>query len=300
MDKQTSWRQAAEILPRALLDGLAVLGDRRLYEAEEFRLRRGYPLSVLLPDGEAEGNGPIVTEEHLRQTLENATQASVHTALDKIQRGFVTLRGGHRIGLCGTAACRDGQIVTLQYLSSLNIRVARQVRGQAVKLLPDLMERGRFASTLILAPPGAGKTTLLRDLICTLSNGENCPPHRVGVADERGELAALWRGEPQLDVGRRTDVIDSCPKAEGLSVLLRGMNPQILAADEITAARDVDAVIRAAGCGVELIATAHGAGVDDLKRRPVYRELLSAGVFRRVVTIRREGAARVFRVEALT
>lgn len=299
MDKREPWEQAAGALPQSLRNALGKIGGR-LSEAEEFRLRRGFPISVLLPEGEVEAGGPAVTEEHLRQTLENATQASAHTVLDKVRRGFVTLRGGHRIGLCGTAVCREGEIVTLRELSSLSIRVARQIRGQAVPLLPELTEGGRFVSTLILAPPGAGKTTLLRDLIRALSDGDGIAPHRVGVADERGEIAALWRGEPQLDVGRHTDVMDGCPKSEGLSILLRGMNPQVLAADEITDREDAGAMIQAAGCGVELIATAHGGGAGDLRRRPVYRELLSAGVFRRLVVIQRAGPARRIRVEGLT
>lgn len=299
MDKREPWEQAAAALPRSLREELGKIGERRLAEAEEFRLRRGFPLSVLLPEGEREAGEIPVTEDHLRQVLENATQASAHTALDKVRRGFVTLRGGHRIGLCGTAVCRDGEIVTLGELSSLNIRVARQIRGQAIPLLPGLTESGRFLSTLILAPPGAGKTTLLRDLIRVLSDGEGVAPHRVGVADERGEIAALWRGEPQLDVGRHTDVMDGCPKAAGLSILLRGMNPQVLAADEITDRADGEALLQAAGCGVELIATAHGASAADLRRRPVYRELLSAGVFRRLAVIERSGGARTVRVEGL-
>ena len=196
MDRRAPWRQAAASLPRPLLDGLAALGEGRLEGAEEFRLRQGFPMTVLLPEGERETGGPVVTEDHLRQTLENATQASAHTALDKVRKGFVTLRGGHRIGLCGTAVCRDGEIVTLRELSSLSIRVARQVRGQAVKLLPDLTEDGRFVSTLILAPPGAGKTTLLRDLIRALSDGEGIAPHRVGVADERGRSPPCGGGSP--------------------------------------------------------------------------------------------------------
>ncbi len=293
------WRQAAQILPRPLLEGLSALGDGRLESAEEYRLRRGSPMTVLLPEGETETGGPAVTEDHLRQVLENATQASAHTVLDRVRQGFVTLRGGHRIGLCGTAACKEGEIVTLRYLSSLNIRIARQIRGQAAKLLPELTEDGRIVSTLILAPPGAGKTTLLRDLIRVLSDGEGIGPHRVGVADERGEIAALWRGEPQLDVGRRTDVMDGCPKAQGLSILLRGMNPQVLAADEITDPQDAEALVRAAGCGVELIATAHGARKETLQKRPVYRGLLEAGVFRRLVVIERRRGGRAVRVEGL-
>ena len=168
-----------------------------------------------------------------------------------------------------------------------------------MELLPQLTENGVFLSTLILAPPGAGKTTLLRDLVRGLSDGDVGPPLRVGVADERGEVAALWQGEPQLYVGRHTDVIDGCSKAEGLSILVRGMNLQVVAVDEITDPADVRAITEAAGCGVALMATAHGTGREDLTRRAVYRALLGNGIFQRMVVIERQGRGRGVRVEVL-
>ncbi len=300
MDERRPWEQAAAVLPGPLRDGLLALGEDRLEEAEEFRLRRGFPMTALLPEGERETNGPPVGEDELRQVVENATQCSAHTALDRVRQGFVTLRGGHRIGLCGSVTKKEGRIVTLRELSSLSVRVARSVPGLAKPLLPDLTEDGRFLSTLILAPPGAGKTTLLRDLVRALSDGEGCPPHRVSVADERGEIAALWRGEPQLYVGRHTDVLDGCSKSEGLSILIRGMDPQVAAADELGGSEDVRAAEEAAGCGVAVLATAHGAGLEDLRRRPACRELLELGAFRRLVVLERRGAVRRVRVEALS
>ena len=300
MDERKPWEQAAAVLPGPVRDGLRALGADKLEGLEELRLRRGFPMTALLPEGETEVDGPPIGEDELRQVLENATQSSAHTALDKVCQGFVTLRGGHRIGLCGTVVKKDGRIVTLRELSSLSIRVAKPITGLAGPMLPELTEDRRFLSTLILAPPGAGKTTLLRDLVRSLSDGEAGTPFRVSVADERGEIAALWRGEPQLYVGRHTDVLDGCAKAEGLSILIRGMNPQVAAVDEITRPEDARAVIEAAGCGAALIATAHGAGTDSLTRRPAYRELLAAGVFRRLVVLERRGAARSARVEALS
>ena len=291
---------AKAILPAALSDRLKELSREDRAAAEELRLRRGFPMTVLLPSGERCLGGEPVEECHLRQVLENASQASAHTVLEQTRNGFVTLRGGHRIGLCGTVSRRDGEIVSLRYLSSLSIRVARAVVGQAAVVLPELLEDGAFQSTLILGAPGAGKTTLLRDLIRALSDGNGVPPQRVGVADERGEIAALWQGEAQFYVGRHTDVLDGCPKADGLAILLRGMNPQVLAVDEITDPADVAAMVEAAGCGVALLATAHGSIVEDLRRRPVYRTLLSEGVFRRVVLVGRSDGRRTFRVEVLS
>ena len=175
MDERKPWEQAA-VLPGPLLDGLRAIGADKLEQLEELRLRRGFPMTALLPEGEAETSGPPVREDELRQVVENATQSSAHTALDKVCQGFVTLRGGHRVGLCGTVVKKDGRIVTLRELSSLSIRVARPVEGLAGPLLPGLTEDGRFLSTLILAPPGVGKTTLLRDLIRALSDGEGGKP----------------------------------------------------------------------------------------------------------------------------
>lgn len=287
------------MLPPEVREGLLRVGLERLEQLEELRLRRGFPMTALLPWGEVETEGPPIGENELRQVMENATQASAHTALDRVQRGFVTLRGGHRVGLCGMVVRRDGQTVTLREISSLSIRVARAVEGQAQVLLPGLMEDGTFLSTLILAPPGAGKTTLLRDLIRGLSDGDAGPPCRVGVADERGEVAALWQGEAQLYVGRHTDVMDGCPKAEGLSILIRGMNPQVAAVDEITDPADVEAIRSAAGCGVALLATAHGRGREDLKRRTVYRTLINDGIFRRLVVLECQNGTRTARTEVI-
>lgn len=300
MDERKPWEQAAAVLPAPLPAYLRTLGEDRLCRLEELRLRRGLPMTALLPEGEVETGSPPVGEEELRRVVENATQSSAHTALDRVRQGFVTLRGGHRVGLCGSVVKKDGQITTLRELSSLSVRVARAVPGLAGPLLAELTEKGRFLSTLILAPPGAGKTTLLRDLVRALSDGEAGPPLRVAVADERGEIAALWRGEPQLYVGRHTDVLDGCTKAEGLSILIRGMNPQVAAVDEITQRADVQAVVEAAGCGAALLATAHGGGREDLNRRPAYRELLAAGVFRRLVVLERTGGRRAARTEVLS
>lgn len=291
--------EAAAVLPPTLARRLDGLSESECRSVEELRLRRGYPLSVLLSEGERPVGGAI-TEQDLRNVLEAASRASVHTVLEQTRHGFITLRGGHRIGLCGTVNRSEGEIRSLRYLSSLSIRVARAVEGQANELIPQIVENERFCSTLILGAPGSGKTTLLRELIRMLSDGHGTAPFRVGVVDERGEIAALWQGESQFRVGRRTDILDGCPKAEGLLMLLRGMNPQILAVDEVTHPDDVAALLEAAGCGAGLLATAHGGSLSDLKRRPVYRTMLQEGIFHRIVVLSCERGRRVTRVEVLS
>ena len=292
-------REIAAVLPKVWADQLYHRLNGSLDTAEEIRMRRGCPATVLLSDGECPLGENSVTEADLREVLERATQASAHTALEQVRRGFVTLKGGHRIGLCGTVSRRNDETLTLRYLSSLSLRIARAVNGQAGGLLPKLAENGAFCSTLILGPPGSGKTTLLRELICTLSDGCGIKAQRVGVADERGEIAAMWQGEPQFYIGRQTDVLDGITKAEGISILLRAMNPQVLAVDEITHSDDVAAIVDSAGCGVELLATAHGSCLADLNKRPVYRCMMQEGIFRRVVLLHRCGVNRFSTVEVV-
>ena len=293
------YRQAVQVLPPPLRRRALAVPAAEQGAAEEVRLRVGCPPSLVLPGGERQLGGPAVEGRELEQLVELASGASLHAVLDQVRRGYLTVPGGHRIGLCGSAALREGEVQGFRSLSSACVRIARQVPGAAEGVLERLCRRGRLESTLILAPPGLGKTTLLRDLIRRVSWGEGCEPLRVALADERGEVAALYRGTPQLEVGPRTDVMEGCPKALGLMLLLRAMNPQVLAVDEITAPEDVAALAAAVGCGVTLLATAHGSDRGDLERRPLYRPLLQEGMFQKMVRIVREGTGRRCEVEEL-
>lgn len=299
MTAADSFVQAVRALPLRLRREALALSEEERARAEELRLRAGWPMTALIDGAERPLGGSPVEGTELEKLVEIASGASVHTVLDQVRRGYLTFEGGHRIGLCGTAVLREGEIHALRCISSANLRIARQVKGAAGPVLDRLCPGGRLADTLIFAPPGLGKTTLLRDLIRSVSEGERCAPLRVSLADERGEVAALYNGLPQLEVGRRTDVAEGCPKAQGLMLLLRAMNPQVLAVDEITAPEDVKALITAAGCGVTLLATAHGEGRAGLERRPLYRPLLEEGLFRFLVRIHREGERRVYDVEEL-
>ena len=232
------------------------------------------------------------TSEELQLLLARAAEHSVHTVEGQLREGFVTTKYGHRLGICGEAVLDNGRIKNIRALSSENLRIAKQAIGIADGLLPALCSNG-FESTLIVAPPGAGKTTLLRDLCRLLSRRWH-----VSVADERFEIAACFSGTPRFDIGL-CDVFTGGSKAEVLSLLTRGMAPQIIATDEITRPEDCRALMEAAACGCRFLATAHGETLSDLRARPVYRELLTAGIFRRMVTITQSGGLREYKVLGL-
>jgi stage III sporulation protein AA len=293
MKEWDGFTSAAALLPPPMRERAMALGADKRARAEELRLRVGRPASVLLPEGELPF-APAVTARELDTVLETATRASAHTALTSVASGYVTVRGGCRVGLCGEAAVSCGEVQSLRRLSSLSIRVAREATGCADGVWPYLT-RGGFRDTLLLSPPGGGKTTLLRELCRLLSDGGT----RVSLIDERGEVAAVWEGEPLFDVGARTDVMTGAPKRAAALMLLRAMSPQVLAMDEITSPEDVEVAALAAGCGVLLLATAHARSVDELRVRPLYRSLLELGVFRRAVVIGRGGTQREYETEDL-
>ena len=298
MDK--AYGQAVNILPGRLRETALSLRSEMQSRVEELRLRTGQKMSAVLDGEEIAFPETSVTRRDLEQVLELSCRGSLHTVLDQLRQGYITIEGGHRLGLCGRTVLREGEIINLRPLSSAGLRIAREVKGAALPVLSQVCEGGRLQSTLILAPPGLGKTTLLRDLLRMVSDGEGCLPHRVGLADQRGEVAALWGGVPQLDVGSRTDILEGCPKAQALMLLLRAMNPQVLAVDEITAEADLEALLAAVGCGVTLLATAHGTDRADLSRRPLYRPLLEQKIFRRLVQIQRTEGERQYSVEVLS
>lgn len=300
MDKIAAW--LAPDLARAVL----TLPPERWSAVEEIRLRVGRPLQLRLNEEEywprLNGEPVQVKAEDISRTLNIMTAASIYAYEAELSRGYLTLPGGHRVGIAGKVLSDGEQIRGFQHFGSLNIRLARQYPGVGEKLLPQLMDRltGRLASTLIISPPRCGKTTLLRDLVRLASSGwpaAGLAPLTVGLVDERSEIAGCYQGIPQLDVGPRTDVLDGCPKARGLAMLVRTMGPELVVCDEIGTGEDQRALLEAANSGAILLASIHGAGINDLARRPFGRELLSLRLFQRIVVLsRREGPGTVEKV----
>ena len=270
------WETALKLLPRRYW-------DRRCREtvcmAEELRLRCGQAMTAVIRGREYPLPGEEIREEELYRVLEKATGASLHTAAPAMANGYVAC-GGLRIGLCGTPVLQGGQVCGFRQYSSLAIRIPGERRGILGGIWPAL-RRENSRSVLILSPPGGGKTTALRELIRLYSSDGV----RVGVVDERGEIAAVTDGKPQYALGGCCDVLSGVPKAAGGMMLLRGMNPQIIAMDEITQPEDLQGLRTVSGCGVGILATVHAASPEELSLRPAFRALLDEGMFDEMIVI---------------
>ena len=260
---------------------------------QEIRLRAGKPLVVGLGGKNyfLSAKGEIVEnpQKALRidwdmivKSLEFMSRSSLYAMEQEMRNGFITVEGGHRIGMVGRTICQNGNITGIHHIAGLNVRVAHEIRGCGEVLLPKLCQNGMLLHTLIVSPPGGGKTTLLRDLIRGVSDRLKLS---VAVADERSEIGGCYRGIPQCDLGLQTDVLDGCPKSEGMLMLLRTMKPQVIAADELGGVKEMEAVMTILHAGVTLLCTAHSNDLEELKRRPGMSQILEQGVFERIVVL---------------
>ncbi len=230
-----------------------------------------------------------IKEEHIREMIEYVSQYSLYAYEQELKQGYITIEGGHRIGLVGKAVMENGQIKTLKYISSINIRVAHEIIGCADALLPYITHNQSICHTLLVSPPRCGKTTILRDLIRQISDGNIwTEAMNVGVVDERSELGASYQGIVQNNLGSRTDLLDACPKLEGMMMLVRSMAPQVIAVDEIGMKEDVYALEYVLHCGCRVIASVHGTSVEDIQRKPMLKELFENQVFKRYVILSNE------------
>lgn len=255
----------------------AAMEQKRL---QEIRLRCNKPVILMMNGKEffLDHNGSFMDNPEMAyraETMEiealvnHICHYSLYAFEDEMRQGFITVPGGHRVGIAGQVVLEnDSQVRTIKHVSCINIRISHQIRGAADKVLPHIYQSGKLKNVLIISPPGCGKTTLLRDIIRQISDGNPYGEGMcVGVVDERSEIAGSFQGVPQNDIGIRTDVLDACPKALGMMLLLRSMSPQVLAIDELGGERDLQALHMAASCGSKIVATVHGADIEDVLRR---------------------------------
>ena len=270
---------AAELMPERIRRLLERVDVREAVKAEEIRLRTGLSASLLLPSGEKSLGGEAISMAEIAYVLDRASRSSLHSVRHELCQGYLTARGGIRIGICGTSAGGMGE--GIRDCSSLALRLPHEMKEAGAQVISAV--KPFEGSVLIISPPGGGKTTLLRNLIrCASESGK-----RVAVCDERGEIAAMWQGRAGFELGPHTDVLSGFGKAEGIMMLLRAMNPQIIALDEISASVDCEALERCACCGAEVFATAHASSVEDMQRRPHYRRIIEMGIFRKAIIIKR-------------
>lgn len=230
----------------------------------------------------------IVTPKIILDILLNVSKMSIYAIQTDLNNGFVVIRGGHRIGICGEVVYENGKIKNIKNICSLNIRVARQIFGCADTVMPEIIHDGMFLNTLIISPPGCGKTTLLRDIIRQISNGIKTlgfSGKNVSLIDERGEIASCYEGVPTLDVGIRTDVMSNIDKSTGMSMVIRSMAPDIIATDEIGSSKDVQAIKSAILSGVKVIFTMHGDSLKSIVENPNIKELLDMKIFSKIILL---------------
>ncbi|MDD6213266.1 MAG: stage III sporulation protein AA [Clostridiales bacterium] len=272
---------------------------------EEIHLRVGKPLAVTMKSGnyyvsnkgkitKKWGESFIVKGQDIEETLEYVSSYSRYAYEEEIRQGFITIKGGHRVGVSGEAVVNRGVIQGLKYLNGLNIRIARSIPGCSDSFFSLLYPGRQLNHVAVISPPGCGKTTILRDLVRKLSDGTGEEDgYRVSLVDERGELAACYQGIPQNDVGRNTDILGSCPKSEGMMMMVRSLNPQILAVDEIGTLEDWDAMEKVFTCGIHLLATAHAGTYQEFQDKLPEKFRGSSGMFQRILSLHRDGKGQI-------
>lgn len=293
-ETQDSFLSAAQILSDEIRGVVLSFPEGRRSMIQEIRLRSDKPLT--LTDGSTSvfldktgrplyslsERAFVVSRRQLQETFRRLCSYSVYSCQDEIKNGFITFRGGHRAGICGSAAVSDGRITAISNISSLNIRIARQIFGAAEALIEAVCPLK--GGVLIVGPPSSGKTTLLRDIAYRLSMGKGCRMMRTVVIDERGELAGTCSGSAANDLGL-CDVLDGYPKAEGIIHAVRSLSPQVILCDELGTREDCIGVSQGFHCGAFIIATVHAPDLDELKKRAQGNELLKTGAFGKAVIL---------------
>ena len=275
---------------------------KRAEEIQEIHLRVLKPIQLIIlgsmkyiaDSGEIvnqAGQAAVFQKQDAEAFLQYLCHDSVYAFEEEIKKGYLTIPGGHRIGLAGEVALTEsGMVKTIRNISCFNIRIAHEIKGSAMNLLPYLYRSGNPVNTLLISPPGCGKTTMLRDLIRAISNGNQYGQARmVSVIDERSELAGCFRGIAENDIGYHSDVLDGCPKKTGMLMMMRAMAPQVMAVDEIGGWEDAEALLQVIRCGITILVTIHGNSIEEIKGKKFLQEFLQERIFQRYVILARKG-----------
>ena len=303
-------REVLSYLPVQIQKLLHNLKDEDYQHLEEIRLRCGQPLIVRIGERELAlaGEGRLTTilqqgyrveRDDICRVIASISDNSLYAFEEDIRRGFITIPGGHRVGLAGQVILKEHNIELIKNFGSLCFRVAREVKGCADPVMPALFSspQAELQNILIVSPPRCGKTTLLRDITRRISEGSKRPGLNVVVVDERSEIAGCYQGVPQLDVGPRTDILDGCPKDIGMMMAIRALSPQVVVTDEIGRQGDAEAVMECIHAGVTIISTAHAGNLEELRQRPILRKLMADGAFKLIIVLsRRHGPGNIEQV----
>lgn len=273
-----------EFFPRKI----SMLISDKINNAEEIRLRQAKPI-IIKSENKSEIIDYIVTAEDIIECMQKICEYSIYSYQNQISQGFITVQGGHRIGITGSCVIENNQVINIKYISSLNFRIARQVIGASKNIMREIVSQKDVFNTIIISPPGFGKTTILKDIIRNLSSGyEEFESVNVGVVDERGEIAALYKGIAQNDLGIKVDIIENTSKAVGIKMLVRTMAPQVIIADEIGNKEDIEAINYAFCSGVKGIFTAHGSSYNDFIKNPIMKEIINLNIIDKLVFLDKE------------
>ncbi len=297
-EKKIEFDKVLEYISPEVSSILIKLPENFKNRIEEIRFRNENPLMVCYEDKDflitekgtiCEDNRRsfIISKEHIYKTFQLISSYSIYAFEEEMKSGFITLKGGHRVGIVGKVVYGQDGIETIKNISSLNLRIAKEKIGVSNKVMKHIIKYpNSIYHTLIVSPPKCGKTTLLRDIIRNISNGMpgmGFKGLKVGVVDERSELAGMYDGTPQNNIGIRTDVLDGCYKKDGIQILTRAMSPDVIATDELGASTDIIVINEALKVGVKLIATVHGDNWDDLLTRNNLRQLIEERIFERII-----------------
>lgn len=276
-------------LPKNIAGLIKQIPPDQKEQLEEIRIRINRPIEITMK-GAPKFLSYVIKPDDAFHLMNKISQFSIYTLEEELKRGYITVSGGHRIGLAGKVILEEGKVKAIRDIASFNIRIAKEKIGIADPMIPYLY-KGNWMHTMVIGPPQTGKTTLLRDLARIISSGirsKDIEAIKVGIVDERSEIAGCVNGVPQLTFGHRLDVLDACPKAEGMMMMIRSMSPEVLIVDEIGRKEDAEAIQEAVHAGIKLIMTTHGTSMEEIRSRPSLKEILDQKIFERFVILSRK------------